>query len=1012
MNNRPVEKNVSALKRKLDAVDDLPSPLPNKKAKTDEVVAPSYVVNMPIKVDSDVEDETTDGAEVNHSFPTEYFAAPFAHFRLHPADEGTVRRGKVREAEYASSVNEKASGQHAEVNKLNQIATLFTDESFAEKNEESRIEAEKRLSLSIGLNKMASLSETRNRALTNMLQAPIQSIMPVKRFAMMWDGAWQEKINDKWMDASYQRVRDFYRQLKRIDKKLAKQFRSQVEQKRGHMVPYREIREKIKNHTNTKTLVKEAREKNPRAPVYLGFFDPDTKKLRAGQVGSFSVFDQEVKKNPELVIASVGYMIEDPTNPLLELGVLFDLSVRDMTARYIKNGVYYPEPCTIVRVPEDSDTVPEHFVKKGARHYRSPKEMPILIKSVLEERKLNAQRVMAFNMDGAIVTAKPARMQREFTAMKNMNNKIILWRLEDFSTMRSISQTHAMSRDWALYIVDAVQLTEYDGFNRSDIKNILTSLISRVYKAFDPIEIAQRLQRSQSFPVPFQQCLIKVIDLYDKDEFLQRTVALDKNESGVGTRTRHERYWQRIDNITSFAALMKEITFHLTNQRCDITVGHIVNAAYWSNAAVASVMRARLCLNFEMLCREVLNQYFEEHAEVAEYYDGPENDELTPVDQAILNNTILNDKKASIKLLKQMNSLTRSRYNTTPLHWAAMTGNKEVIKWLISKKNDSTIGWAGDITQKADFDILPLHCAILYCAYNGVDLELIKLVTDSNIVSQQTQWLQSTPLLLAIKQITNPAKVVRFLCENDANVDGEDQDYDDNETYPIIAAVAKNDEETVRVLLEHEPCLLGITDEDERPLLFVARDEASMTIFKLLVQAGADVNERDEREDTTLLLDAISPLLGARGGDEELIDYLLANGANVHDEDEDDNTPLSLALFNGDNNLINKLIAAGVNTDTTEMTREETEALREATGEDYYTPDEEESMEKHEKQKAVRWMMRNFSDYVSYPKTENEFEKNELIQMTFDPSPECDISSDLSSDDSSVDSDAVLRLFK
>ena len=46
-------------------------------------------------------------------------------------------------------------------------------------------------------------------------------------------------------------------------------------------------------------------------------------------------------------VASGGYDVKAPLNPILEIGVLLDLWVRHFTAEFFPTGVYYPEPNTL-----------------------------------------------------------------------------------------------------------------------------------------------------------------------------------------------------------------------------------------------------------------------------------------------------------------------------------------------------------------------------------------------------------------------------------------------------------------------------------------------------------------------------------------------------------------------------------------------------------------------------------------------------------------------------------------
>ena len=55
---------------------------------------PSYVVNMPMKVDSDEEGEASSDEEVDQTFPQAAFQRPCDYYRLLPASEGEGKEKK------------------------------------------------------------------------------------------------------------------------------------------------------------------------------------------------------------------------------------------------------------------------------------------------------------------------------------------------------------------------------------------------------------------------------------------------------------------------------------------------------------------------------------------------------------------------------------------------------------------------------------------------------------------------------------------------------------------------------------------------------------------------------------------------------------------------------------------------------------------------------------------------------------------------------------------------------
>ena len=283
------------------------------------------------------------------------------------------------------------------------------------------------------------------------------------------------------------------------------------------MVPYREIRDTIKNHAQTKEITRLFRRVDPKRDTYLAFLDGDLVSFhsRIGAPGPFSVFDEHYLATG-FEIGSTGYVIRAPDNLVLEVGVLADLVVRNGTAKHIRGGVYYPEPCAIVKIPLHSNTAPENFATPLEKHYESPKEMPRLIEQVLARRHLSAQKSMIFDARGAVVTALPERMERTFSCRSTQENGIILWGLKDFETMRGISQSHYNSRDWALNLLPALPIRShiiFEGQELDDqkvIQEVLTSLLSRLFSAFDPVDIAKRA--SVTSKKAFQVCFVDILN--------------------------------------------------------------------------------------------------------------------------------------------------------------------------------------------------------------------------------------------------------------------------------------------------------------------------------------------------------------------------------------------------------------------------------------------------------------------------------------------------------------------
>lgn len=881
-----------------NTINELRSKLSSElKITDDDLNLPAYIVNIPIKVDSDSEVNTSDGEDNDNMFPEYYFAKPASYFRLLPKEEtintgseGVIKKYHQRGVIITPYITKSStilepplSANSKALEEQDRLTKVFSEQSFGANSEESKKISKKRLSLNLGFNKMRSLSRSRNHSVQKTINVPVSADIPLKKFGFLWDGIWQEFNNNTqtWSPVHYDRIHKFYRQLKKRDKTKAKSFRQEIEKSRGHMVPYREIREAIKNHVNTRSFVREYRATHPQQSIYLGFFDNDTKKLRRKRGrGTFSVFDLEYQKNPNMQIASTGYRVSEPDNILLEVGVLFDLWVRHYTAQYVKQGIYYPEPCAIVKVPSDVDTVIEHFTIDGDTNYESPKEMPVLIDNVIKMRKLDPQKVMAFNAEGAIVTTTPDRMQRKFTAVHSDNNKIILWRLADFRTIRDINQSHYMSRDWAINVLRAfiipakITLTVPANkiitiIDQKVINDILISLISRLFKVFDPVAIAERLCVVGE-AASFQKCLIEVVQNYAKTQFVlipqERKVENKIKSKKDSTKAQDIReIWKFVDALNSIDSIVEVLQIILNQGLIDVRL--IVSAAQACGRKVAEIIKYNFSLDYAQLSYNLLTTLFKEHKIKEEKYSDSQ------LYQMILHNTILDNKDNVLSLVRKMKLPELGVYKTYPLHWAAITGNILAVEWLISKRDVSTVKWIGDISRAAAANILPLHCAIRYCAYNGTNLHLLRLLCNADLISKETDDGLS-PIQMIIDELEDPLPVL----DNFLKIYKDGISLDTGNCNKIDEVIIN----AIKEGYDDLACFLIDFYGDERSLIYDAIAEMSPDVDEKLIAWVRD-NDGDFQENFEGMLDEMSP--------SERIHFNWNIGYNSEPEEEPEEEP-------------------------------------------------------------------------------------------------------------------------
>ncbi|MBS0621048.1 MAG: hypothetical protein JSS61_06285 [Verrucomicrobia bacterium] len=654
---------------------------------------PAYVVNMPFKVDSDEEGDSSDGEEETGKFPLTAFYNPAEWFRMLPKEE--TKRGTVQAV--------MIPGEECPLKKKGVFASTLLPR-FEREEHFSHLSG--RIGIHVGYNKMRSLSRRRNRALFASLNEPIKSKIPIRKTAFFWDGVWQKRAvaNGPWITCSYDEVRTFYSQLKRKNRHKAKAFRVEMEKGRSHMVPYREIRDVIKNHEATRSLTRLFQQRQ----AYLVFLDSDLRSFHryVGAPGAFSVFDENFLSR-NFTICTTGYTIREPNNLGLEIGVLADMSVRQATANHIARGPYYPEPCTAVAILPGQETVLENFSDPRAPNYSFPQEMPRLISAIIKIRQLDPEKAMCMDSRGSIVTTTPHRMQRQFSCRSSSKNGIILWELSDFRTMRGINQTHYNSRDWACNLLRALQLQQV-AFNVSSqavLRNVAISLLSRLFNAYDPVDLAERTAHSTN---PFQTSMILTLKNYD---------AIDKETIPPAYRAKSAAIWDFVDPLTTTTQVVSALDALIVGNRGE----SLRSAAKESGKAVADLLKKRLCLNYSELVLFTLAELIGVARPILEA-------KMPPVYLEI----IRSNSSVSKREIRSID--VNQVYGLTPLHIVALAGNLELIKWL-------RVEFDCDLQIEDGRRWIPLNYALIHCEKNGINLDLIKALCDEEMIGDLQEMI-------------------------------------------------------------------------------------------------------------------------------------------------------------------------------------------------------------------------------------------------------------------------------
>ncbi len=220
----------------------------------------------------------------------------------------------------------------------------------------------------------------------------------------------------------------------------------------------------------------------------------------------------------------------------------------------------------------------------------------------------------------------------------------------------------------------------------------------------------------------------------------------------------------------------------------------------------------------------------------------------------------------------------KDKLNWTPLNWAAFTGQRDVVEFLVAK--------GADVNARDGSRRTVLH----YPTRTGhKEIVEVLLANGADVNARDGRWL--TALHYAARN--GHKGIVEVLLANGADINARGR----FSKTPVELAMGGNQREVVELLVSK--------GADISPLCLAAYTGDWVRV-KSLIENGADVNIRTQAGITSLCYVVIQ-------GSKDIVQLLVDNGAEVNTKDNWNWTPLHSAAYKGHKDLTELLIDKGAN---------------------------------------------------------------------------------------------------
>ncbi len=218
------------------------------------------------------------------------------------------------------------------------------------------------------------------------------------------------------------------------------------------------------------------------------------------------------------------------------------------------------------------------------------------------------------------------------------------------------------------------------------------------------------------------------------------------------------------------------------------------------------------------------------------YVDVQDKEGRTPLLHAVTQNKI---QHVELLLAQGASLILHNRNHWTPLYVAANKNLMEIAQLLVTSENASA--------QMINYPNTAGGTALMIASMHGY-IEMINLLLDNGADINHQDRINWNALMKAADK--GHADVVARLLER-----GADYTITDNNGFnPLTLAAKAGHSATVEIILQLEDINVDALDQKNRTALFYAVQRKHLDVVRVLVDAGANINEADINHTSPLML--------------------------------------------------------------------------------------------------------------------------------------------------------------